>query len=44
MIFRNYKLNILYKTNVKKKKKNLLYLNIFRSSNVKLNTINAMFN
>ena len=46
IIFRNYKLNILYITNVKRKKKkeNFLRLNIFDNSNVKSNAINAMFN
>ena len=46
MIFRNYKLNLLYKTNAKRKKKkeNFLRLNILYNSNVKLNTINAIFN
>ena len=46
MIFRNYKLDLLYKTNAKRKKKkeNFLRLNILRNSNVKLNAINAIFN
>ena len=46
IIFRNYKLNLLYKTNVKRKKKkeNFLRLNILRDSNVKSNVINAIFN
>ena len=46
IIFCNYKLSLLYKTNVKRKKKkeNFLRLNILRSSNVKLNVINAIFN
>ena len=46
IIFRNYKLNLLYKINAKRKKKkeNFLRLNILRNSSVKLNTINAIFN
>ena len=46
IIFRNYKLNLLYKTNAKRKKKeeNFLRLNILRNSNVKSNTINVIFN
>ena len=45
MIFRNYELNILYKTNAKKKKKeNFLRLNIFYNLSVKSNMINAIFN
>ena len=46
IIFRNYKLNLLYKINakIKKKKENFLYLNISYNSNVKSNAINAIFN
>ena len=46
IIFYNYKLNILYKINAKRKEKkeNFLYLNIYHNSNVKSNTINAKFN
>ena len=46
IIFNNYKLNILYKTNVKRKKKKeyFICLNIFRNSSVKSNIINAIFN
>ena len=46
IIFNNYKLNILYKTNVKRKKKkeNFMRLNIFRNSSVKSNISNATFN
>ena len=46
MIFRNYKLSLLYKTNGKKKKgkENFLRLNILYNINVKLNAINAIFN
>ena len=45
IIINNYKLNILYKTNVKKrKKKYFIRLNIFYNLNVKLNIINAIFN
>ena len=46
IIFRNYKLSLLYKTNAKRKKKkeNFLRLNILRNINVKSNAINAIFN
>ena len=46
IIFRNYELSLSYKTNAKreKKKKKFLYLNTFRNTNVKSNTINAIFN
>ena len=46
IIFRNYKLELSYKTNAKRKKEkeNFLRLNIFRNSNVKSNIINAIFN
>ena len=46
IIFNNYKLNTLYKTNAKRKKRkeNFLRLNILRNSNVKSNVINAIFN
>ena len=48
IIFNNYKLNVLYKTNVKKekkrKKKYFMRLNIFHNLNVKSNIINAIFN
>ena len=46
IIFNNYKLNILHKTNAKRKKKKeyFIHLNIFRNLNVKLNVINAIFN
>ena len=43
IIFNNYKLNLIYKMNIKKKKY-FLRLNIFYNSNVKSNTINAIFN
>ena len=42
IMFNNYKLNILYKTNAKKK--NFMRINIFHNSNVKSNIINAIFN
>ena len=46
IIFRNYKLNLLYKTNAKKKKKDFFFLrlNTFHNISVKSNTINAIFN
>ena len=46
IIFCNYELNLLYKTNAKRKKKkeNFLRLNIFRNINIKSNAINAIFN
>ena len=45
IISRKYKLNVLYKTNAKRKKKkeDFLGLDIYRNSNVKSNTINAIF-
>ena len=46
IIFRSYKLNLLYKVNAKRKKKkeNFLRLNILRNMSVKSNAINAIFN
>ena len=45
IIFRNYKLNLLYKTNAKRKrKKKFLRLNIFYNINAKSNAVNAIFN
>ena len=46
IIFNNYKLNISYKTNVKRKKKKEIFLrlNTFRNLNIKSNAINAIFN
>ena len=46
IIFNNYKLNILYKVNIKRKKKKeyFLRLNIFHNLNVKSNAISAIFN
>ena len=46
IIFNNYKLNVLYKTNVKRKKKKeyFMRLNILYNSSVKSNIINAIFN
>ena len=46
IIFRNYELNLLYKTNVKRKtkKENFLRLNILYNLSVKSNVINVIFN
>ena len=46
IVFRNYKLDLLYKTNAKRKKKeeNFLRLNILRNSSAKPNVTNAIFN
>ena len=46
IIFNSYKLNILYKTNAKKKKKKKYFirLNTLYNLSVKSNIINAIFN
>ena len=44
IIFRNYKLNLLYKTNAKRKKKEkFLRLNILRNSGARPNVASAIF-
>ena len=45
IIFRSYKLDLLYKTNAKRKKKeeNFLYLNILRNSGARPNVTSVIF-